>query len=156
MTALAALEQMSPDGRKLLGAMRRNFELLIELEKTDPAAVMAIVETMVATLRSWKPLAASSVSAVPMPIAPERTRVIAQPPIAPIINIERELGRDHRYRVATHDADGERYAIISASDSDEAVVLVMTVEQGDLFESDFAAVLASLRKPAEEASMAPR
>lgn len=35
--ALAAT--MSPTATKLLGAMRRNLELLVELEKTDPAGV---------------------------------------------------------------------------------------------------------------------
>lgn len=61
MTAAVA-NTMSPRGATLLGAMRRNLELLVELEKTDPAAVALIVGTLVAHLRSWKPLAAVAVS----------------------------------------------------------------------------------------------
>ena len=41
----------------LAGAVRRNFQLLAELEKTDPAAVDVIVAMMTAHLRSWKPKA---------------------------------------------------------------------------------------------------
>lgn len=41
----------------LAGAVRRNFELLRDLEKTDPAGVDAIVASMATHLRSWKPLA---------------------------------------------------------------------------------------------------
>lgn len=48
---------MSPQGEKLLGAMRRNFELLVELDKTAPADVDAIVAVAVNHLRSWRPQA---------------------------------------------------------------------------------------------------
>ena len=48
--------ELSPHGTKLLGAMRRNLELLVEHEKRHPAEVDAIVRAMVAHLRSWKPL----------------------------------------------------------------------------------------------------
>jgi len=44
-------------GVTLLGAVRRNFELLAELEKTAPHDVDAIVAAMLAHLRSWKPMA---------------------------------------------------------------------------------------------------
>lgn len=40
----------------LLGAIRRNFELLGELEKTSPAEVQRMVAFMIAHLRSWKPM----------------------------------------------------------------------------------------------------
>lgn len=40
----------------LAGAVRRNFELLGELDKTDPAAVDLIVASMLAHLRSWRPM----------------------------------------------------------------------------------------------------
>jgi hypothetical protein len=40
----------------LAGALRRNFELLAELEKTDPAAADQIAASIAAHLRSWKPM----------------------------------------------------------------------------------------------------
>lgn len=67
---------MSPRAVQLLGAMRRNLELLVELEKTDPAGVVVIVGALISHLRSWKPLAAVSVPAmidpavVPAPVEP--------------------------------------------------------------------------------------
>lgn len=48
---------LSPRAAALAGAIRRNFELLRELEKTEPAAVDIIVSSMAAHLRSWRPLA---------------------------------------------------------------------------------------------------
>lgn len=48
---------MSPQGAKLLGAVRRNFELLVELEKTAAAEVELIYAAMVAHIRSAKPQA---------------------------------------------------------------------------------------------------
>jgi len=50
---------------RLAGAVRRNFELLRELEKTEPAAVDAIVAMMAAHLRSWKPLALIAAQVTP-------------------------------------------------------------------------------------------
>lgn len=38
----------------LLGAMRRNLELLAELEKSAPAEVDRILAAMIAHVRSWK------------------------------------------------------------------------------------------------------
>lgn len=61
MTAALA-STMSPRGAQLLGAMRRNLELLVELEKSAPADVMLIVDALVAHLKSWKPMAASPVA----------------------------------------------------------------------------------------------
>lgn len=43
-------------GQVLLGAVRRNFELLDEHAKTAPGEVDAIVAAMVAHLRSWRPM----------------------------------------------------------------------------------------------------
>lgn len=56
------MSTLSPDGVRLLGAMRRNLELLVELEKRDPSGVATIVSGVVAHLRSWKPLAAAAVA----------------------------------------------------------------------------------------------
>jgi hypothetical protein len=50
-------QTFSARGHTLLGAVRRNFDLLVEHEKTSPAEVAAIVDAMVAHLRSWKPQA---------------------------------------------------------------------------------------------------
>jgi len=41
----------------LAGAVRRNFELLGELEKTDPAAAELIAASIANHLRSWRPMA---------------------------------------------------------------------------------------------------
>ncbi len=40
----------------IAGAVRRNFELLAELERADPAAADAIYASIAAHLRSWKPM----------------------------------------------------------------------------------------------------
>lgn len=48
---------MTPRANMLLGAVRRNFELLADLDKTSPADVDAIVAAMLAHLRSWRPMA---------------------------------------------------------------------------------------------------
>lgn len=51
------MSSLSPQGQKLLGAVRRNFELLAELEKESPADVDQILAAMVNHLRAWKPMA---------------------------------------------------------------------------------------------------
>lgn len=51
---------MTPQGQKLLGAMRRNLELLGEHDKVAPAEVDQIVATMIAHVRSWRPQALMS------------------------------------------------------------------------------------------------
>lgn len=104
MTA-GVLATMSPGGRSLLAAMRRNLELLIELEKTAPGDVAIITEALVSHLRSWKPMAATSVPA-PLDIAP----------VAPVEAVERLL------------ADGGRYRIASV---DECAVVTLTDHEGD-------------------------
>lgn len=48
---------MTARGLQLLGAVRRNFELLREHDKVRPDEVDAIVAAMIAHLRGWKPLA---------------------------------------------------------------------------------------------------
>lgn len=50
------IETMSPQARKLLGAIGINFELLKELEKTQPHEVEQIVKAMVDHVRAWKPM----------------------------------------------------------------------------------------------------
>jgi len=48
---------MTPRGLLLLEAVRRNFDLLAEHEKTAPGDVALIVEAMASHLRAWKPMA---------------------------------------------------------------------------------------------------
>jgi hypothetical protein len=48
----------------LLGAVRRNFELLADLDKVSPDDVDAICAAMVTTLRSWRPMALLATTAV--------------------------------------------------------------------------------------------
>lgn len=57
-------EALTPAGKKLLGAMRRNLELLAELEKTAPHDVEIIVGALTAHVRSWKPMALSPMTEV--------------------------------------------------------------------------------------------
>lgn len=45
----------SPSPEMLARAMRRNLELLAELDKTAPAEVDRIIVALLAHLRSWKP-----------------------------------------------------------------------------------------------------
>lgn len=49
-------ETLSPRARLLLEAARRNFELLREHEKVSTTEVNFIVEQIVASVRSFKPL----------------------------------------------------------------------------------------------------
>lgn len=46
---------LSPYATSLAGAMRRNFELLRELKRTEPAAANAIVAMAISDIRSWDP-----------------------------------------------------------------------------------------------------
>jgi hypothetical protein len=48
---------LSPYATTLACAMRRNFELLRELKRTEPAAADAIVAMAISDLRSWDPAA---------------------------------------------------------------------------------------------------
>lgn len=48
---------MTPRGLVLLEAVRRNFALLVELEKVAPGDVAAIISAMVAHVRGWRPMA---------------------------------------------------------------------------------------------------
>lgn len=52
-------------GKILQGAMRRNLELLDELDKTAPGDVDQIVAGLVQHLRSWKPMALSGFDTSP-------------------------------------------------------------------------------------------
>lgn len=45
----------TPKGTLLLGAVRRNFELLVELEKSTPHDAVEIVAAMIDHIRAWKP-----------------------------------------------------------------------------------------------------
>ena len=56
----ARVKLSSPPGKgptspMLIGAVRRNFELLEELRKTAPAEVDRILALMVSHIRSWRP-----------------------------------------------------------------------------------------------------
>lgn len=118
----------------LLGAMRRNFELLVELEKTDPAGVVLIIDALVAHLRSWKPMAATSL--------PDPT-VIAQLERADAATaIERAICADGKYRLSLE--DGHLVLILTdEADEDEPdrAVGVLTPDQAGILCTDIACVL---------------
>src|SRR4051812_25542281 len=88
---------MTPTGQKLLGAMRRNLELLVELEKTSPADVGAIVGALVSHLRSWKPMAAV---AVPTPALDSAPFDLVEPAIDPETHVRRDLADGAAYDIA--------------------------------------------------------
>lgn len=52
---------MSDRGKVLLGAVRRNFDLLREHEKVSIDEVELIVRAIVAHVRSWKPTAITAI-----------------------------------------------------------------------------------------------
>lgn len=60
LTLVAGLTPTGPTvtrAQALTGSARRLFEALAELDKTEPAVVDAILATIVAQLRSWRPVA---------------------------------------------------------------------------------------------------
>lgn len=57
------MSTLSKQGQLLLGAVRRNFELLVELEKTHPGDVTAILAAMVQHIRSYRPQALMAAAA---------------------------------------------------------------------------------------------
>lgn len=56
---------LTPRGQQLLLAVRRNFELLGELEKSAPGDVDFIVGAIVGHVRSWKPMALAAPEPIP-------------------------------------------------------------------------------------------
>ncbi len=57
---------MTRAGLILLGAMRRNLELLAELDMSAPADVDQIVAALVGHLRSWRPMALATLDTGPV------------------------------------------------------------------------------------------
>jgi hypothetical protein len=62
----------SAAGVALVGDLRRLLEQLTELDKREPADVDAIVEALVAHLRSWRPVAIAPLGTLPDPEEPIR------------------------------------------------------------------------------------
>lgn len=137
MTAALATT-MSPRAEQLLRAMRINLELLVELEKTDPAGTATIVSALVAHLRSWKPLAATSV-----PVTLEA--VPSAPAAADAADaIERRIEADGAYKLsATRDADG-RYVSLLIRDEDDTACGVMNPAQTRTLMEDLGRMLATV------------
>lgn len=130
---------VSPRAQQLLGAMRLNLQHLVELEKTDPAGVATIVEALVAHLRSWKPLAAT---AIPTPLALERTELVERIDAADAI--ERSIEADGSYRLTTAIADGDQYITLLIRDEGDVACGVFTPAQALVFIEDWQRVLAKL------------
>lgn len=130
---------MSPTGQKLLGAMRRNLELLVELEKTDPAGVVAIVSALVSHLRSWKPMAAALVPTPPLDSAPF---ALVEPAVPPETHVRRELedGAGYDLRV---DEDGHLRLVFLDVTGDNAMHHFER-KSAEAFRDDFARVLAAM------------
>lgn len=118
----ASAPTMTDRGRTLLGAMRRNLELLVELEKTAPGDVLTIVEALVHHMRAWKPLELGDVSIV-IPVAlqsaPDPSSV---PPEHPGRDVVRAICGGARYRLGRE--EGHLYLVIS--DGADQVAGVMT------------------------------
>jgi hypothetical protein len=91
---------MTPGGKSLQGAMRRNLELLVELEKTAPGDVAIIVESLIAHLRSWKPMAATVI-----PVSLDTGSVARMDVVAEIVRILAD-GSSHAYPADTQRIHG--------------------------------------------------
>lgn len=65
VAGLRPTESAVPLATALAGAVRRNFELLVELDKLDPAAADRIAAGIAHHLRSWKPLAILAAQGAP-------------------------------------------------------------------------------------------
>lgn len=129
----ALASAMSPTAIKLLGAMRRNLELLVELEKSDPAGVATIVAALVAHLRSWKPLAATAVPA-PLDAAPLTTSAEALPRVSTDGPIHVDLGDGAFYELGKLHGKTTLYVHDSLEhDAD----IALTREQAESFLQDF-------------------
>ncbi len=132
----ALAETITPRATQLLGAMRRNLELLVELEKTDPAGVATIVAALVSHLRSWKPLAATSVPAVLEPGTAPLPRISTGGPI------HVALGDGAFYELGKLNGKTTLYLHDSLEhDADVA----MTREQAEAFVRDFMNAMGETR-----------
>jgi hypothetical protein len=138
-----ASNTLTARGFLLLGAMRRNLELLVELEKVAPRDVQEIVLALIAHLRSWKPMAATAVPA-PVLVVP-----IAAPDPEPVPTgeLRRDLNDGANYRLDI--VDDVLTLQVSDAQCDETVVS-MTEAQGRTFRDDFNRLLAKLAKFSKE------
>jgi hypothetical protein len=65
---------MTAQGAAIAAVLRSTFEALVELDKTEPHDVDAIVSAMLAHLRSWRPVAVAPLGTLPAPSDPEAIR----------------------------------------------------------------------------------
>ena len=145
MAAASTPSPMSSRGVQLLGAMRRNLELLVELEKSAPRDVEEIVLALIAHLRSWKPLAAT---AVPARIETAPFALVDLAPPAAAGDVTGQLNDGASYELGVI-ADA-LWLKLRDHDDDKALV-TMTEGQAGAFGRDFARVLARLRDLAKAA-----
>lgn len=119
---------MTAQGRLLMGAMRRNLELLVELEKRSPGDVLCIVEALVHHMRAWKPLELGGVPlAVPVALqaAPDPTPIPMEHPASDVV---RAICGEGRYRIG-HE-EGHLYLVLSDGSDEVAGVLTPTQVEG--------------------------
>lgn len=131
---------MTPRGQTLLGAMRRNLELLVELEKYAPGDVMTIVEALVHHMRAWKPLelgAMPSMVPVELQAPPDRRRA---PLMHPASDIVRELCGGTHARIGREDG----HVVLVLTDGDDTVAGVMTPQLTEQLRADLLQVLAEV------------
>jgi hypothetical protein len=130
--AAPATPTMSIAGSKLVGAMRRNLELLAELEKFSPAEVDVILAMLLAHVRNWKPMVAHGLS--PMP-----------PQIEPQDSIFRELADGHLYSIALHsEPAAPPVALLRVRDDGDNAVIALDKKNLAQLRDDASAVLAAL------------
>lgn len=137
---------MTPQGLRLLGACRRNLELLRDLEKSAPGDVAIITSALVNHIRSAWPSETMTLPSVEMP-------AIVSPAVPMFIYEPAE-------EIAAQLHDGAEYIVsmfrdrlapdcigLSIRDAlDGHALLYMTPEQVETLRQGLARVLASVRK----------
>lgn len=130
---MVAVAQLSPRGHNLLKTLRATFAALDDHAKEHPGEVDELAAAIAAHIRSWRPYVLTAAEGPTLSMQVPRT-------VTQSTEIERALGDDHRYRIATHVADGENFIVLSLSDGDENVLHAFTLPQADVLAEDIRAI----------------
>jgi len=130
---MVAVAQLSARGVNILRTLRATFAALEEHGKSHPDEVDELAASIASHIRSWRPYVLTAAEGPVLSLRIPAT-------IAQCTEIERALGDDHRYRIATHVADGENFIVLSLSDGDENVLHAFTLPQVDVLSEDIKAI----------------
>lgn len=130
---MVAVAQLSARGVNLLRTLRAVFAAMDEHSKVHPSEVDDLTAAIASHIRSWRPYVLTAAEGPTLSL-----RIPAV--LAQHVEIERALGDDHRYCIATHVADGEHFITLSLSDGDEHVVHAFTPQQADVLRDDIEAI----------------